>query len=131
MSVSSLAEYEQLEVMSVRGKKDCVKIMKARKQGRVVCIKSFNSTKFSVIREALNESKLLMAASSRHPSICQMFDCFVEFRIMFFFVFEFIIGTSRSEIAVSWFGRTREDVTELCEFGFDSFVLRNRNCFVD
>ena len=74
------SDFEILDVISIKGKKNTTKILKARKSktGEIVCLKTFKSHKFSVVQEALHEAKVLMTASKAHPNICEMQDCFVE-----------------------------------------------------
>lgn len=75
-----LSDFEVLDVISTKGKKNNTKILKARKAntGETVCLKTFKSHKFSVVQEALHEAKVLMTASKTHKNICEMQDCFVE-----------------------------------------------------
>lgn len=75
-----LSDFEVLDVISTKGKKNNTKILKARKvkTGETVCLKTFKSHKFSVVQEALHEAKVLMTASKAHKNICEMRDCFVE-----------------------------------------------------
>jgi serine/threonine protein kinase len=75
-----LSDFEVLDVISSKGKKNSIKILKALRSntGEVVCLKTFKSHKFSIVQEALHEAKVLMTASKAHPNICEMKDCFVE-----------------------------------------------------
>jgi serine/threonine protein kinase len=84
MAVHLPAGYELLEVISSKGKKTRVSLLKARLSkpfldgNSEVCVKTFTSHKYTVIREALNEAQSLLAACSKHPSICKMYDCYTE-----------------------------------------------------
>ncbi|OMJ79986.1 hypothetical protein SteCoe_19857 [Stentor coeruleus] len=76
----TLSDFEILDVISTKGKKNNVRVLKARyiKNNEIVCLKTFNSHKFSLVQEALHEAKLLMSASNHHQNICKMNDCFIE-----------------------------------------------------
>lgn len=84
MSELTLSAFEHLETISTKGKKNCVKLIKARKDNEIFCLKTFTSQKFSLVQDALHEAKLLLKASMHHPNICRMFDCFVEQRVNLF-----------------------------------------------
>ena len=75
----SLADFEIEEVISTKGKNKSTRILKSQINSNPVCLKTFTSEKFSAVQEALEEAKLLLMASSQHPNICQMYDCFVEY----------------------------------------------------
>jgi Serine/threonine protein kinase len=75
-----MSDFEVLDVISTKGKKNNIRILKARYSStqETVCLKTFKSHKFSVVQEALHEAKILMSASLHHQNICQMHDCFIE-----------------------------------------------------
>lgn len=76
----TLSDFEILDVISTKGKKNNIRVLKARyiHNNEIVCLKTFNSHKFSLVQEALHEAKLLMSASNHHQNICKMNDCFIE-----------------------------------------------------
>lgn len=84
MAIRSSSDYEVLDVISTKGKKNCVRLLKARllkplNEGNdSVCVKTFTSPKYSMVREALSEAQTLLEASVQHPSICKMHDCYTE-----------------------------------------------------
>jgi len=84
MAIRSSSDYEVLDVISTKGKKNCVRLLKARllkpaHEGKdTVCVKTFTSPKYSMVREALGEAQTLLEASVQHPSICKMHDCYTE-----------------------------------------------------
>ncbi|CAG9327259.1 unnamed protein product [Blepharisma stoltei] len=87
MSSLSISDFEILDVISTKGKKNNIRIYKARQKGRNssdICLKTFTSPKFALVQEALNEAKLLLSASAQHQNICQMQDCFIEHEQDFF-----------------------------------------------
>ena len=75
-----MADFEVLDVISTKGKKNNIRILKANisSKNEIVCLKTFKSHKFSVVQDALHEAKILMSASSHHQNICKMHDCFIE-----------------------------------------------------
>ena len=87
-----LSDFEVLDVISSKGKKNNIKILKAKqsKSGEIVCLKTFKSHKFSIVQEALHEAKVLMAASKTHSNICEMKDCFIE-QVNDFFRFSIVM----------------------------------------
>lgn len=84
MAIRSSNDYEVLDVISTKGKQKCVRLLQARllqplhNGNDIVCVKTFTSPKYSMVREALNEAQTLLEASLQHPSICQMYDCYTE-----------------------------------------------------
>lgn len=84
MAIRSSSDYQVLDVISTKGKKNCVRLLKAKllkplNDGNdVVCVKTFTSPKYSMVREALGEAQTLLEASVQHPSICKMHDCYTE-----------------------------------------------------
>lgn len=87
-----LSDFEVLDVISSKGKKNNIKILKAKelKSGEIVCLKTFKSHKFSIVQEALHEAKVLMTASKTHSNICEMKDCFIE-QVNDFFRFSIVM----------------------------------------
>lgn len=76
-----MSDFEILDVISTKGKKNNIRIYRARARdvkSSDICLKTFTSPKFSLVQEALNEAKLLLIASAQHQNICQMQDCFIE-----------------------------------------------------
>lgn len=75
-----MSDFEVLDVISTKGKKNNIRILKAQipSNNEIVCLKTFKSHKFSQVQEALHEAKILMSASQTHQNICKMHDCFIE-----------------------------------------------------
>lgn len=84
MAVLLPSGYQLLEVLSSKGKKTRVALLRAGLpkpfiDGTTeVCIKTFTSHKYTMMQEALSEAQSLLAACSKHPSICRMYDCYTE-----------------------------------------------------
>ena len=76
----TMSDFEVLDVISTKGKKNNIRILKAKllSTDEIVCLKTFKSHKFSAVQEALHEAKILMSASAHHQNICKMHDCFIE-----------------------------------------------------
>ena len=84
MAIHSSDDFSVLDIISTKGKKHKVRLLRAQihkplYDGRTeVCVKTFTSKKYEIIRDALCEAQTLMSASTKHQSICKMYDCFTE-----------------------------------------------------